>query len=154
MASTELQNKLNTAYRYAGTTGGTLLTVLGAFAFLSPEQIVEVKAQIDVLNTSLLTAYGALTKMWIILGPIGIAVLAKMGWNSSGIQALGEKLFSIAKHDDKAKEVLVTAAAAPEMGTTAIVNPTMAASPATPSNVVVSAAVAAQLPPAPVPAQP
>lgn len=143
--ATELRNKLSTAYRYAGTAGGTLLTVLGALSFLDAQQIADVKAQVDILNQSLLTAYGALTKMWIILGPVAIGVAAKLGWNSSGVQALAGKLLDIAKNDDKAKEVLVTAAAAPEIGTTAIINPALAASPATPGNVVVSAAAAAQV---------
>lgn len=140
--ATELQNKLSTLYRYAGSSGATLLTVLGALAFLSPEQIIEVKAQVDVLNSSLITAYGALTKMWIILGPVGVAVAAKMGWNSSGVQALAGKLLSIAKTDDAAKEVLVTAAASPSIGTEAIINPTLAPRAATPGNVVVSAEAA------------
>ncbi len=146
MANTELQNKLSSAKRYAGTAGATLLTVLGALSFLTPEQIVEVKTQVDVLNQSIVTAYGALTKMWIILGPVGVAVAAKLGWNSSGVQALAGKLLDIAKTDDKAKEVLVTAAASPEIGTQAIINPSLAPSPATPGNVVVSASVAAALP--------
>lgn len=146
MANTELQNKMSAAKRYAGTAGATLLTVLGALSFLTPEQIAEVKTQVDVLNQSMITAYGALTKMWIILGPVGVAVAAKLGWNSSGVQALAGKLLDIAKNDDKAKEVLVTAAASPDIGTQAIINPSLAPSPATPSNVVVSASVAASLP--------
>lgn len=146
MANTELQNKLSAAKRYGSTAGATLLTVLGALSFLTPEQIVEVKAQVDVLNQSIVTAYGALTKMWIILGPVGVAVAAKLGWNSSGVQALAGKLLDIAKTDDKAKEVLVTAAASPEIGTQAIINPSLAPSPATPDNVVVSASAAATLP--------
>lgn len=146
MPNTELQNKLSAARRYAGTAGATLLTVLGALSFLTPEQIAEVKTQVDVLNQSIVTAYGALTKMWIILGPVGVAVAAKLGWNSSGVQALAGKLLDIAKTDDKAKEVLVTAAASPDIGTQAIINPSLAPSPATPGNVVVSASVAAKLP--------
>lgn len=145
MATTELQNKLSAAYRYAGTAGGTMLTVLGMMSFLDAGQIADIKAQVDIFNQSMVTAYGALTKMWLILGPAAVLVFAKMGWNSSSIQALGNKLFNIAKVDDKAKEVLVTAAAAPEIGTQAIINPTLAASPATPGNVVVNATAAAQI---------
>lgn len=152
MANTELQNKLASAYRYAGTTGATALTVLGALSFLDAQQIAEIKAQVDIFNQSVVTAYGALTKMWLILGPIAILVAGKIGWNSSSVQSLAAKLLGIAKNDDKAKEVLVTAAASPDIGTQAIVNPALAASPATPGNVVASAAVAAQLPPAPAPA--
>lgn len=151
MANTELQNKLSSLKRYAGTSGATLLTVLGALSFLDVQQIAEVKAQVDILNQSILTAYGALTKMWIILGPVGIAVAAKLGWNSSGVQDLAAKLFGIAKNSadpksQEAREALVSAAASPAIGTQAIINPMLAPSPATPSNVVVSASVAANLP--------
>lgn len=96
MANTELQNKLSSLKRYAGTSGATLLTVLGALSFLDAQQIAEVKAQVDILNQSIVTAYGALTKMWIILGPVGIAVAAKLGWNSSGVKELAGKLLNIA----------------------------------------------------------
>lgn len=96
MASTELKNKLSTLSRYAGTTGATLLTVLGALSFLDVQQIAEIKAQVDILNQSLITAYGALTKMWLILGPVGAAVAMKLGWNSSGVKALAGKLLTIA----------------------------------------------------------
>lgn len=147
MANTELSNKLSSLTRYAGTAGATTLTILGALSFLDAQQIAEIKAQVDILNQSVVTAYGALTKMWLILGPVAIGVAAKLGWNSSGVQALAAKLLGIAKNDadpkaQEAKEALVTAAASREIGTQAIINPTLAPSPATPPNVVVSAAAA------------
>lgn len=147
MASTELSNKLNSALRYGGTTAGTAFTFMAVMSLISPEQLADLKANIDVLSQSVITGYGALVKMWIILGPVAIGVLGKMGWNSSGVRAMAGKLLNIAINTSdpkaqEAKEVLVTAAASREIGTQAIINPTLAPSPATPTNVVVSAAAA------------
>lgn len=155
VVTTEFANKLNAALRYGGSNAAMLFTVMGVFSLLTPDQIVSLKTQIDVLQQSVMTAYGALTKMWIILGPIAAIWLAKVGMNSSTVQAMAGKLLGIAKNDpaksQEAKEALITAAASPDIGTKAIINPTLAASPATPGNVVVSAAAAAAhtVPPAP-----
>ena len=150
-AITESRNKLNALLRYAGTSGGTLLTIMGVFSLLSPEQIVDVKQQIEIFNNSIVSAYGALTKMWIILGPVAIAFLAKAGWNSSTVQAMTSKLLGIATNTSNlaaaqaARVELVKAAASPAIGTQAIVNSALAADPATPANVVVSAAAASSI---------
>lgn len=141
MANTELSNKLSSLKRYGATAGGTALTLLGALSFLDAGQIAEIKAQVDILNQSFVTAYGALTKMWIILGPIGVAVAARMGWNSSGVKELAGKLLGIAANgaDPKsieAKVELVNAAASPAIGSQGVVNKELAANPATAGNVV------------------
>ncbi len=95
----ELQNKLGTLKRYGTTAGATALTIMAALQLLSPEQIAELKAQADILNQSIVTGYGALTKMWIIAGPVAIGIAVKMGWNSSSMQALGSKLLKMATVD-------------------------------------------------------
>lgn len=143
---TESGNKLKALLRYAGTSGGTLLTVLGIFSFLSPEQIVDVKQQVVIFNDSILSAYGALTKMWVVLGPVAIGFLAKAGWNSSSIKAMTSKLLGIAINTanvasaQAARIELVKAAASPAIGTVAVINPSLAPNPATPANVVTNAA--------------
>lgn len=152
-AITETGNKLRSLLRYAGTSGGTLITIMGVFSFLSPEQIVEVKQQIEIFNESVLTMYGAVTKMGMILGPAAVILCAKLGWNSSSVQALTSKLLGIATNTSNlaaaqsARVELVKAAASPAIGTQAIVNPALAADPATPANVVVSAAAATAIKP-------
>jgi hypothetical protein len=141
MANTELSNKLNSALRYGGAAAGTAFTLMSVISLLTPDQVVQLKANIETLKTSIITGYGALVNMWIILGPVAIGVAAKMGWNSSGVQAMARKLLSIAANDQdpksmQAKVEIVNAAASPEIGTTAVVNTALAADPNTASNVV------------------
>ena len=94
---TEGKNQLNAALRYAGTGAATLFTVLGAIAIIPPEKVPELITALHQFNESILSAYGALTKMWIIIGPIAGIWLAKVGVQSSSVKSIGEKLMSIAK---------------------------------------------------------
>ncbi len=96
MADTESQNKLNIALRYAGTSAGTLFTIFGALQFVTPEQVAQLTAAVHDFNQSILSAYGALTKMWIILGPAAIIVLTKFGIKSGTVPELMAKLLRIA----------------------------------------------------------
>lgn len=145
MANTELSNKLGSALRYGSATAGTAFTMMAVLSLLSPDQVVSLKANVETLKTSIITGYGALVNMWIILGPVAIGIAAKLGWNSSSVQALAGKLLTIAtnKTDPKgateAKVVLVNAAASKAIGSQGVVNPELAANPATPGNVVASA---------------
>ena len=96
MADTETGNKLNAGLRYAGTSAATIFTMMGALAILSPDQIAQLSIAVHQLNDSILSAYGALTKMWVILGPIAALYLGKVGVQSSGVKAIAEKLLHIA----------------------------------------------------------
>ena len=141
MANTELSNKLASAFRYGSTAVAATFMVLAAFSILSPDQVTALKADIEILKTSVLTGYGALIDMWAILGPVAIIVAGKLGWNSSSVQALAGKLFNIAKNasDPKATEAkvaLVNAAASKEIGSQGVVNAELASNPATADNVV------------------
>lgn len=97
--ATELQNKFGALKRYGTTAAGTALTIMAALQLLSPDQIAQLKAQADILNQSIITGYGALTKMWIIAGPVAVGIAVKMGWNSSGVKAIGAKLLSMVAHE-------------------------------------------------------
>lgn len=152
--TTEFQNKLNAALRYGGSNAAMLFTVMGVFSLLTPDQIVSLKAQIDVLQQSILTAYGALTKMGVILGPVAAIWLAKVGYSSSTVQAMASKLLGIAKNDadpkaTEAQVAIVTVASdktiVGEKGGV-VAKPEIAANPATPQNVV---AKPSELPKAP-----
>lgn len=146
MANTELSNKLSSALRYGSASAGMAFTLLAVLSLLSPDQVVTLKANVETLKTSIITGYGALVNMWIILGPVAIGVAAKLGWNSSSVKALAGKLLTIAtnKSDPKsateAKVVLVNAAASKDIGSQGVVNPDLASNPATSGNVVASAA--------------
>jgi hypothetical protein len=139
--TTEFSNKLNSALRYGGTAAGTGFTLLAVLSLLSPDQVVQLKGDVETLKTSIITGYGALLNMWIVLGPVAIGVAAKLGWNSSGAQAMARKLLSIASNDAdpksmQAKVELVNAAASKAIGSEGVINPALAADPNTATNVV------------------
>jgi hypothetical protein len=146
MADTEFSNKLASALRYGSTAAGTGFTLLAVVSLLSPDQVVALKANVETLKTSILTGYGALLNMWVILGPLAIGVAAKLGWNSSSVQALSKKLLAIAGNAadptaaKEAKVAIVNAAASPAVGSAGVVNKALAADPATAPNVVASPA--------------
>lgn len=145
MADTEFSNKLNAALRYGGTTAGTVFTLMGVLSLLTPDQVVALKANVETLKQSIVTGYGALMNMWVILGPLLILWLGKMGWNSSTVQALAGKLLKIAANtadpaSQKAKVEIVNAAVSPAIGSTGVVNKLLAADPATSAKVVASPA--------------
>lgn len=91
-----MNDQLNVALRYIGTSLGTLFTIFGVIQFVTPDQVAQLTVAVHDFNQSVLSAYGALTKMWIILGPVGVIVLARLGIKSSSVQAIGQKLLSIA----------------------------------------------------------
>lgn len=96
MADTESQNKLNAALRYAGTSAATMFTIFGVLQFVTPDQVAQLTQAVHEFNQSILSAYGALTKMWVILGPAALLILGRIGVKSSSVQALGAKLLSMA----------------------------------------------------------
>lgn len=104
--TTESQNKLNAALRYAGTSAGTLFTVFGVLQFVTPEQVAQLTVAVHDFNQSILSAYGALTKMWVILGPAAVIMLGRAGFKSSSVKGIAAKLLSIAANaaDPKATE--------------------------------------------------
>lgn len=99
MADTETKNQINIGLRYLGTAGGTLFTVMGALALITPDQAQQLATALHELNQSILTGYGALVKMWVILGPVGIGIFTTLGIKSGGFKALGAKLLKMATAD-------------------------------------------------------
>lgn len=104
--TTESQNKLNAGLRYAGTSAATLFTIFGALQFVTPEQVAQLTAAVHEFNQSIVSAYGALTKMWVIIGPVALVWLGKVGFQSSSVKAMAAKLLTIAanNNDPKATE--------------------------------------------------
>lgn len=90
-------NQVNTALRYLGSAGATAFTIMGALAIIPADSSKELITQLHILGDSLGTAYGALTKMWVILGPVAFIWLTKMGVNSSSVKGLLGKLTTIAQ---------------------------------------------------------
>jgi hypothetical protein len=65
-------------------------------SLVSADQLVSLKANLETLKTSIITGYGALVNMGIVLGPVLVVIMAKMGWDSSSVQAISRKLLGIA----------------------------------------------------------
>lgn len=124
-------NQLNAALRYIGTSLGTLFTIFGGMQFVTPDQVVQLLGAVHDFNESVLSAYGALTKMWIILGPVGVVILARIGVKSSSVQAMSQKLLSVATGGSKdAKNTLIAATIAlPQVQTIVTDEETALASP-------------------------
>jgi hypothetical protein len=149
MANTEFSNKLNAALRYGGTTAGTLFAVMGALSLLSTDQVAALKTDIETLKTSILTGYGALINMGVILGPVAIGVLAKVGYSSSSVKSMAGKLLRIAANaadpsSTDAKVAIVNAAASKTVGgsnAAVLASPELANNPATADNVIASSTV-------------
>lgn len=112
-ATTESKNQLNIALRYAGTSAGTLFTLLGAIQFLTPEQVAQLATASHDLSNSIITGYGALLKMWVILGPVVVGGLAVVGFKSGSIKSMGEKLLTLSHgpsgNTELAKQSLIAA---------------------------------------------
>jgi len=143
-APSETTNKVVVAMRYlaSNATGG--LAVFVALGTLSPDQQVVILKSANTIYSSTQDIVGAFANIWYIVFPILAIYLGKLGVSSSGIGATMDKLFAMAKAGNlEAKVAIVTAAASPELGTKAIINPDLAPSPATPDNVVVSPEAAA-----------
>jgi hypothetical protein len=80
---------------------------------------------------------GAFASIWYIVFPIISAYLLKMGVNSSGFGVMVDKILTAAKAGNKDAQVaLVSAAASPDIGTKAIINPLLSTEAATPATVV------------------
>jgi len=134
------QTQVNTTLRYVGSNLVTLVTVLGTLSIVPKDQVQILIDNLHTLNDSLVTAYGALTKIWVIVGPIALIWLAKIGVSSSSVQGLVKSLMTQATSNTasaiEAKVAIVNAAANPAIGTKAIVNPELGEMAATADNVV------------------
>lgn len=138
-APTDTGNKINAALRYLGSnvSGGLMIfVVLGA---MTPEQSASVIANTHKMYSATQDFIGAFANIWYIVFPIASAWLLKMGVNSSGFGAMMDKVFAAAKAGNKSAQLqIVNAAASPDLGTKAIINPTLAAEPSTPPTVAAS----------------
>lgn len=137
MAATDTSNKINVGLRYLGSNATGALTLAVALGSLSPEQSALILSKIHIMYQATQDFIGAFASIWYIVFPIVALWLGKVGVNSAGFGNMMDKLFAAAKAGNvDAKVAIVTAAASPDIGSTGVVNATMAANPATPSNVV------------------
>lgn len=123
-----------------GSNGMTALTVLGVLGFLSPEQSTALIAAIHQFNDGLVQTFGALGKMWIILGPLVAALFVKLGISTPTVQNILATLTKAATtgtpDEQKAIQAQIATSTANLPLVTGVVAPVLAADPSTPGNVV------------------
>jgi hypothetical protein len=100
MSSPQTGFQLNSALRTGAASAGTLFGLLGALSLITPDQAKDLAEQVQILNQSIFTAYGALLHMWVILGPVALIVAGYFGVKSTSVQALGAKLLKMVAHED------------------------------------------------------
>lgn len=141
---TETRNKANVATRYAGTFGSGALMVLFALGGLDPDAQKKVLDSIHLIVADTKEIIGAAGNIWYIVWPVIGGLLARMGVNASGFKAMMDKIFAAAQAGNKdAAVTIIKAAAAPQLGTQAIINPVLSRED-TPATV---AASVSELPP-------
>lgn len=91
--------RVNSALRLAGGYLGTALTVMATLSIIPQEQANELIAQFRILTDSIVAAVGALGKMWVIIFPIAVGILAKFGIQSNSLPAIIGKLLAKAKEN-------------------------------------------------------
>lgn len=140
--ATDTRNKVNTALRYLGSNATGGLAVFVALGTLTPDQQAQILSSAHTIYQSTHDLIGAFANIWYIVFPIAAVYLGKMGVNSSGFGSMMDKIFNAAKAGDvEAKVAIVNAAASPAIGSQGVVNPEMAANPATAPNVVAAPAL-------------
>jgi hypothetical protein len=81
-------NTTKISLRYLGTSAATAFTIMGALSIVTPDQAQQLVAALHQLNDSIVSGYGALTKMWVILGPVAGVWLTRVGISSGTVQGL------------------------------------------------------------------
>lgn len=136
---TDTGNKVSAASRYAGVYGSGLVTVFMLLGSFSPEQQNQILSSAHTMYQATHDFVGAAANIWYIVFPVIALWLGKIGVNSSGFGVMMDKVFKAAQSGNKDAQVaIVTAAASPDLGTKAIINPVLAAEPSTPATVAAS----------------
>lgn len=143
---TDTSNKINASLRYLASNVSAGLAVLVVLGSLSPENSAAIIANLHKMYSATQDFVGAFANIWYIVFPLISGWLLKMGVNSSGFGTMMDKVFAAAKSGNvDAQLAIVNAAASKELGTEGIVNPALAANPATAPLVV---ARSEEIPPA------
>lgn len=136
-APTETKHKLNVAMRYLGSNATGGLAVFVALGTLTPDQQVTILKSANQMYEATYSFVGAAANIWYIVFPIVALWLARLGINASSVGSMIDNVFKLAKAGNvEAKVALVNAAASPAIGSQGVVNPELAANPATAGNVV------------------
>lgn len=140
VAPTDTGNKVKTGSRYAGVFSAGSMAVFIALGTFPPEQQTEILKSAHTMYQATHDFVGAAANIYYLVFPALAVYLTKLGINSSGFSVMMDKIFTAAKAGNvEAKVAIVNAAASPDIGSAGVVNPELAANPATPGNVVARA---------------
>lgn len=101
------EGQVNAGLRHVYTAGASAFTVLATFALISPEQSQDLLNALHQVGDGVKSVFGGLSKMWIILGPVGAGLAAKGAVSSAGLKSqLASVLKAALTSDEAKKEVL------------------------------------------------
>jgi hypothetical protein len=76
------QAQVNNVLRHGGSVVGTLVTVAGLMALITSSQSADIMSGVQDVIAGLTQAFGGAWKIGIVVGPLMITWMAKMGWNA------------------------------------------------------------------------
>ena len=89
------QAQINVLIRQSLSVGGTAITILGVFALLPEDQAKAAIGYLQAIGNDLQMLFGDVSKLWVIIGPVIIALVAKWGLYAASLKG---QLSSIARN--------------------------------------------------------
>ena len=89
------QAQINVLIRQSLSVGGTAITILGVFAILPEDQAKAAIGHLQAIGNDLQMLFGDVSKLWVIVGPVIIALVAKWGLYAASLKG---QLSSIARN--------------------------------------------------------
>ena len=89
------QAQINVLIRQSLSVGGTAITILGVFAILPEDQAKAAIGYLQAIGNDLQMLFGDVSKLWVIIGPVIIALVAKWGLYAASLKG---QLSSIARN--------------------------------------------------------
>lgn len=140
-----MNQKLGVTWRYVAAHASGMVSMLIVLGVISPDGAQKMVLASQHIYADLHDILGQLAVIYVVVGPSLLAILVKLGFNTTNVDAMIKNLLSIAQSNtpaaQDAKVAIVAAAANPAVGTIMVVNPDVASDPRTPGNVVSAAGV-------------
>jgi hypothetical protein len=96
MVALPTENQVNSALRHVGTATGTTVGLFVVLGQLSPEQASSIIAAMHQVTDGLQQAFGGISKISLIIGPLFAAWMALMAGKSAGVKSQLANILKIA----------------------------------------------------------
>ena len=122
----------------------TAATTIAALGLVNPDDVKTFIEAIHQFNDGIAQTFGALGKMWIVVGPLAAWFVARLGITNPTVQNLLATLTKMAtsgsnaEQTEKQAEIAAATASLPKVD--GVLAPELAAIPSTPGNVVATPA--------------